>query len=87
MTVSSKIGGFTSSPSSLQQVHGRTIAQIGEIPITNTSGGKKLVNYSNYTLNPENIINKFDMKNDKFYSTFLKEQIKDYKTDLKNEMK
>jgi hypothetical protein len=45
------------------------------------------VNYSNYTLNPENIINKYDMKNDKFYQTFLKEQIFDYKTDLKNEMK
>ena len=27
------------------------------------------------------------MKNDKFYQTFLKDQIFDYKTDLKNEMK
>ena len=45
------------------------------------------MNYSNYTLNPENIINKYDMKTDKFYQTFLKDQIMDYKTDLKKEMK
>ena len=60
-------------------------SNIGESEAIYPPHGKKLLNFSNYSLNPDNIINAQNLTDNKIYSSFLKEQIFDYT--MKNEMK
>jgi hypothetical protein len=82
--VSNKVGGdHTIQPSH----NDGKLACFGELQIMPSHQGKKLINYSNYTLNQDNIINAKNLTADKFYSTYLKEQVMDYKKDIMQEMK
>lgn len=70
MNVTAKVGGFIAGP--LSNKNGK-LASIGEQQINHNSQGKKLINYSNYTLNPDNIINAQSLTQNKNYSNFMKE--------------
>ena len=71
LNVTQKVGGFN-TPNNLTISNGK-LANIGENRINPIPEGRKLINYSNYTLNPENIINQSKYGSNKFYSNFLKE--------------
>ena len=68
--ITSKVGKMQLDTPVLKQ--GR-FSNIGETEAIYPPHGKKLLNFSNYSLNPDNIITAQNMTDNKIYSSFLKE--------------
>jgi hypothetical protein len=81
--VTQKVGNYQTTPTTpLKSVSGNENPPI--MPVFN---GRKLINFCNYTLNQEDIINKKDLANDTIYKNYIKDQVFDYKTSIRSEIR
>ena len=59
-----------------------------QMPTQRPAHGRKLINFCNYTLNNEDIINNKSLADDKIYSPYIKEQVFNYnnESEIKEEL-